>query len=205
MEQMTSFVHSSDLPTLRCAGRLTLLEEPAPSAGEERLYAADVADHGYVWDLTRVWHISQRRSSSPWNCSFPRRSRGVDAARKGRDRHRRAATIGDSYCAAALGQTSDRVANPPTAIAAVLPTTSRPTNRNRRCPTGYARSPAGSQQHAARHPASARRGFKEPQIVARTIFAGPRTAFLSINGAPGTRPDTALAEAGDPVVLAAIT
>lgn len=38
---------------------MTFLEEPAPSAGQEKLYAEDIAediaDDGYVWDLTRVW------------------------------------------------------------------------------------------------------------------------------------------------------
>ncbi|MFE6648863.1 hypothetical protein ACFVJS_20025 [Nocardioides sp. NPDC057772] len=41
--------------------------------------------------------------------------------------------------------------------------------------------------------------------MALTIYAGPRTAFSSINSALGARPGTALADALDPAVRTAIT
>ncbi len=186
---------------------MNFLEEPAPSAGQERLYAADVADHGYVWDLTRVWahqpaakeQLMELFASTAEAAGLTPRERAVIVIAQ-------AATIGDSYCAVAWGKRLTDWATAETAIAA-LTSDDEPFSEREQALAAWARAVARSPGSCAPQDVQRLRdaGFKEPQIVALTIFAGLRTAFSSINSALGARPDIAMAETLDPAVRAAIT
>ncbi|NYI78425.1 carboxymuconolactone decarboxylase family protein [Nocardioides panzhihuensis] len=186
---------------------MTFLEEPEPSAGQERLYAADVADHGYVWDLTRVW-AHQPAAKEQLMGLFAAMADG--AGLTPRDRAviviAQAAAIGDSYCAVAWGKRLTDWADPETAIAA-LTADEEPFSERERALADWARTVARSPGNSSPQDIQRLRdaGFTEPQIVALTVFAGLRTAFSSINSALGARPDIALADALDPAVRSAIT
>jgi alkylhydroperoxidase family enzyme len=117
-----------------------------------------------------------------------------------------AATVGDSYCAVAWGKRLTDWADPKTAIAA-LTADHEPFSGREQALAAWARtvarSPGGSTPQDIERLRDA--GFSEPQIVALTIYAGLRTAFSSINGSLGARPDIALAETLDPAVRAVIS
>ncbi|GGU36363.1 carboxymuconolactone decarboxylase family protein [Nocardioides albus] len=186
---------------------MTFLEEPAPSAGQERLYAADVAEHGYVWDLTQVWaHQPAAKEQLMGLFAAMADAAGLTPRDRAVIVIAQAAAIGDSYCAVAWGQRLTDWADPETAIAA-LTADDEPFSERERVLADWARTVARSPGNST--PQDIQRlcdaGFMEPQIVALTIFAGLRTAFSSINGALGARPDLPLAEALNPTVRAAIT
>lgn len=186
---------------------MTFLEEPAPSAGQERLYAADIADHGYVWDLTRVWaHQPEAKEQLMGLFASTADAAGLTPRERAVIVIAQAAAIGDSYCAVAWGKRLTDWADPQTAIAA-LTADEGPFSERERALADWARTVARSPGNSTPQDIQRLRdaGFKEPQIVALTIFAGVRTAFSSINSALGAHPDTALAEGLDPAVRAAIT
>ncbi len=96
------------------------MEEPAPSAGQERLYAADVADHGNVWDLTRVWaHRPEAKEQLMGLFASTAEAAGLTPRERAVVVIAQAATIGDSYCAVAWGKRLTDWAAPETAIAAL--------------------------------------------------------------------------------------
>ena len=186
---------------------MTFLEEPAPSAGQERLYAADVADHGYVWDLTRVWaHQPEAKEQVMALFASTANAAGLTPRDKAVIVVAQAAAIGDSYCAAAWGKRLSDWADPQTAVAA-LTADDEPFSEREQALAAWARTVARSPGSSTPQDIQRLRdaGFKEPQVVALTIFAGLRTAFSSINSALGARPDMALVETLDPAVRKAVT
>ncbi|MER7609873.1 hypothetical protein [Nocardioides sp. NPDC127503] len=185
---------------------MTFLDEPAPSAGQERLYAADVADHGYVWDLTRIWaHQPEAKEQLMALFASTADAAGLTPRDKAVIVIAQAAAIGDSYCAVAWGKRLSDWADPQTAVAALI-AANEPFSEREQALAAWARTVARSPGSSTPQDIQRLRdaGFKEPQIVALTIFAGLRTAFSSINGALGARPDTALVGALDPGVRRAI-
>ena len=185
---------------------MTFLEEPAPSAGQERLYAADVAEHGYVWDLTRVWaHQPEVKEQLMALFAATAEAAGLTPRERAVIVIAQAAAIGDSYCAVAWGKRLAAWAGLQTAIAART-ADEEPFSERERALADWARIVARSPGNSSPQDIQRLRdaGFKEPQIVALTAFAGLRTAFSSINGALGARPDLALAGPLDPTVRAAI-
>lgn len=186
---------------------MTFLEEPAPSAGQERLYAADIAEHGYVWDLTLVWaHQPEAKEQFMMLFESTAEAAGLTPRDKAVIVIAQAATIGDSYCAVAWGKRLSEWADPQTAVA-VLRADDEPFSEREQALAAWARTVARSPgsstpQHVQRLRDA---GFKESQIVALTVFASLRTAFSSINSALGARPDPALAKTLDPEVRSAIT
>src|SRR6202030_2951810 len=90
----------------------SFLEEPAVSAQVQELYNEDLADGGYVWNVSRLWAHQpdtlkelfglMSEAFTPSGLTFRQRGILVAAA---------ASTLGDSYCSLAwggkLGQASD--------------------------------------------------------------------------------------------------
>lgn len=186
---------------------MTFLEEPAPGAGQERLYAADLADHGYIWDLTRVWaHQPEAKEQLMGLFASTAEAAGLTPRDRAVIIIAQAAAIGDSYCAVAWGKRLTDWSDPQTAIAA-LTADEEPFSERERTLADWARTVARSPGSSTPHDIQRLRdaGFKEPQIVALTVFAGLRTAFSSINSTLGARPDLALAETLEPTVRTTIT
>lgn len=186
---------------------MTFLEEPAPSAGQEKLYAEDLADDGYVWDLTRVWaHQPEAHEQLMRLFDATADAAGLTPRDKAVIVLAQAAAIGDSYCAVAWGKRLTDWSDPHTAIAA-LTADDEPFSEREQALAAWARTVARSPGSSTPQDIQRLRdsGFSEPQIAALTIYAGLRTAFSSINGSLGARPDMALAETVDPGVRDAIT
>ena len=186
---------------------MTFLEEPAPSAGQERLYAEDLADDGYVWDLTRVWaHQPEAQEHLMRLFEATANAAGLTSRDKAMIVISQAAAVRDSYCADAWGKRLTDWSDPQTAIAA-LNADDEPFSERERALAAWARTVARSPGSSTPQDIQRLRdaGFEEPQIVALTIYAALRTAFSSVNGALGASPDVALAHALDPAVLSVIT
>ncbi|MFJ9391863.1 carboxymuconolactone decarboxylase family protein [Nocardioides sp. NPDC101246] len=186
---------------------MTFLEDPAPSPGQEKLYAEDLADDGYVWDLTRVWaHQPEAREQLTRLFDATADAAGLTLRDKAVIVIAQAAVVGDAYCAVAWGKRLTDCADPQTAIAA-LTADDEPFSAREQALAAWARTVARSPGSSTPRDVQRLRdaGFKEPQIVALTIYAALRTAFSSINSALGAGPDLPLREALDPDVLAAIT
>lgn len=187
--------------------RVTFLEEPAPSAGQERLYAEDLADDGYVWDLTRAWaHQPELKEQLVRLFDATADAAGLTPRDKAVIVIAQARVVGDSYCAVAWGKRLTDWDDPQTAIAA-LTADDDPFSERERALAAWARTVARSPGSSTPQDVQRLRdaGFKEPQIAALTVYAGLRTAFSSINSALGARPDITLAQALDPAVRSAIT
>ncbi|MBG6095614.1 carboxymuconolactone decarboxylase family protein [Nocardioides sp. WG-D5] len=186
---------------------MTFLEEPAPSAGQEELYAEDLADDGYVWDLTRVWaHQPEMKEQLQRLFDATADAAGLTLRDKAMIVIAQAVAVGDSYCAVAWGKRLSAWSDPKTAIAA-LTGDEEPFSEREHALAAWARTVARSPGSSTPRDIERLRdaGFSEPQIVALTIYAGLRTAFSSINGALGARPDITLADALDPAVRTVIT
>ncbi|MGY0540699.1 carboxymuconolactone decarboxylase family protein [Nocardioides sp. YJ-D4] len=183
------------------------MEEPAPSAGQERLYAEDLADDGYVWDLTRAWaHQPELKEQLVRLFDATADAAGLTPRDKAVIVIAQARVVGDSYCAVAWGKRLTDWDDPQTAIAA-LTADDDPFSERERALAAWARTVARSPGSSTPQDVQRLRdaGFKEPQIAALTVYAGLRTAFSSINSALGARPDITLAQALDPAVRSAIT
>lgn len=186
---------------------MTFLEEPAPSAGQKKLYAEDLADDGYVWNLTRVWaHQPEAHEQLMRLFALTADAAGLSPRDKAMIVIAQAAAVGDSYCAVAWGKRLTDWSDPPTAIAA-LTGSDEPFSEREQALAAWARTIARSPGSSGPDDIQRLRdaGFQEPQIMALTVYAGLRTAFSSVNGAVGARPDAALVDALDPAVRTAIT
>ncbi|MEI7056493.1 hypothetical protein WBG06_11805 [Nocardioides sp. CCNWLW239] len=171
------------------------------------MYAEDLADDGYVWDLTKAWaHQPEAHEKLMALFAATADAAGLTPRDKAMIVLAQAAAIGDSYCAVAWSQRLTDWAGPETAIAA-LTGDEEPFSEREQALAAWARTVARSPGSSTPRDVDRLRnaGFNDPQIVALTIYAGLRTAFSSINGALGASPDAALADALDPAVRTAIT
>jgi uncharacterized peroxidase-related enzyme len=172
----------------------SFLEEPAVSAQVQALYDEDLADGGYVWNVSRLWAHQpgtlkqlfglMSEAFTPSGLTFRQRGILVTAA---------ASALGDSYCSLAwggkLGQASDA------AVAGVL-------NGSDAGLTDQEKAMAASARKVARDPnattpadiqALRDSGLDDGQIFAITAFVALRLAFSTINDSLGAQPDAQLA------------
>lgn len=144
--------------------RVTFFEEPAPSAAQQRLYAADVADHGYVWDLTRAWaHQPDAKEQLMALFASTADAEGLTPRDKAVIVIAQAAAIGDPSCAVAWGKRLTDWIDPQTAIAASTDDQELFSERERAL-ADWARTVARSPDTAVRKASSfyATQGLRSP-------------------------------------------
>jgi uncharacterized peroxidase-related enzyme len=184
----------------------SFLEEPAVSAQVQALYDEDLADGGYVWNVSRLWAHQpgtlkqlfglMSEAFTPSGLTFRQRGILVTAA---------ASALGDSYCSLAwggkLGKASDA------AVAGVL-------NGSDAGLTDQEKAMAASARKVARDPnattpadiqALRDSGLDDGQIFAITAFVALRLAFSTINDSLGAQPDAQLARSLPREVREAVT
>jgi uncharacterized peroxidase-related enzyme len=167
------------------------LDIPAATAEVQRLFDDDVADVGYVMNLSRVWayqpaavtglfDLLQGVSSSA-GLSFRQRGILVSAC---------ASTMGDSYCSLAWGTRLADAADPQTA-AGVLQGDDASLTTSEQALATWARKVAGDPNHTSGADVQTLRdvGFSDSQIFAITAYVALRVAFSTVNDALGVRPD----------------
>jgi uncharacterized peroxidase-related enzyme len=185
----------------------SFLEEPPVSAQVQGLYDEDLADGGYVWNVTRLWahqpdtlkqlFVLMSQAFTPSGLAFRQRGILVTAA---------ASALGDSYCSLAwggkLGQASD-----PAVAAGVLTGSDAGLTDQERAMAGWARKVARDPNGTTPADIQALRdsGLDDGQIFAVTAFVALRLAFSTINDSLGAQPDAQLAQSLPREVREAVT
>lgn len=186
---------------------MTFLDEPAESAAQRKMYDDDLADDGYVWNVSRLWghqpaaqqRLFELMGEMVAAAGLSNRQRGVLVAAL-------ASTLGDSYCSLAYGRKLSAWADVTTA-AGVLTGDDTVLDEGERALAGWARQLARDPNGTTAEDVQALRdaGFDDAAIVALTHFVALRLAFSTVNDALGAHPDQALADAVPPEVRDAVT
>ncbi len=185
----------------------SFLNEPSVSPQVQALYDEDLADGGYVWNVSRLWAhqpdtLNQlfelmSQAFAPSGLSFRQRGILVTAA---------ASTLGDSYCSLAwggkLGQASD-----PALAAGVLNGSDAALTDQEKVMAAWARKVARDPNATTPADIQALRdsGLDDGQIFAITAFVALRLAFSTINDSLGAQPDAQLARSLPREVREAVT
>ena len=185
----------------------SFLQEPPVSPRVQALYDEDLADGGYIWNLSWLWaHQPETlkrlfelmsQAFTPSGLTFRQRGILVTAA---------ASALGDSYCSLAwggkLGTASDAAV-----AAGVLNGSDTGLTDREKAMAAWARKVATDPNATTPADIQALRdaGLDDGQIFAITSFVALRLAFSTINDALGTQPDAQLALSVPPQVREAVT
>lgn len=183
------------------------LRDPEPTAEAERLFANDIAEVGYVMNVSRLWAYQpalfeglfdlMREATSAHKLTL--RQRGILIASC-------ASALGDSYCSLAWGSKLAEAADAQTASGVLGGDDGRLT-ASEQATAGWARKIARnpSQTSAADVQTLRDVGYSDPQIFAITAFVALRIALSAVNDALGVLPDAAFRCTAPQAVLGAVT
>jgi len=182
--------------------------EPAPSTTEaQELYDEDLADSGYVWNVTRLWaHQPETvsrlfdlmgRAFEPSGLGFRQRGILVTAT---------ASALGDSYCSLAWGGKLSSKSDAALA-AAVIRGDDEGLSEQEAAMAVWARKIVQDPNATTSDDVQALRdtGMRDEQIFAITAFVALRLAFSTINDALGAQPDQQLVASLPPEIVGAVT
>jgi len=185
----------------------SFLGEPPMSPGAQALHDEDMAEYGFVWNVSRLWsyqpetveHLFGLMSEAfkPSELSF--RQRGVLVAAA-------ASALGDSYCSLAWGGKLAGVSDPGLAASVLIGGDEGLTDQEAAM-ASWARKivKVPNETTAADLQELRDSGLTDAQIFAITVFVALRLAFSTVNDALGAHPDARLAETLPPEVVAAVT
>jgi uncharacterized peroxidase-related enzyme len=182
------------------------LELPSVTPEAQALFDDDVAEDGYVMNVTKLWsHNAElvtnlfdlmRQAVADQGLSL--RQRGILVAAC-------ASTLGDSYCSLAWGSKLAGVSDPDLA-ASVIRGSDDGLSDDERALAAWARKVARDPNHITAQDVESLRsvGFNDSQIFALTVFTALRLAFSTVNDALGVGPDASLLAAAPGAVVDAI-
>jgi uncharacterized peroxidase-related enzyme len=184
------------------------LSIPPTSEARDSLYARDVADDGYVANLTRLWawrpdvldaFVGLRKLLMD-HAGFSLRERSVLVCAA-------AATLNDSYCALAWGKTLAAETDPATAAAVLQGDGAPGLSARERALANWARQVVRAPNAIGKEDIERLRaaGLTDEEIFNATVFIAFRLAFSTVNDALGAGPDRELAEAVPAEVREAVT
>jgi uncharacterized peroxidase-related enzyme len=184
----------------------SFLSEPEPSPDAQALYDEDLADGGYVSNVSRLWAHQpgtvtalfdlMSQAFRPSGLTFRQRGILVTAA---------ASSLGDSYCSLAWGGKLGNASEPATA-AGVLNGSDTGLTDQEKAMAAWARKVAKDPNATTPADIQALRdsGLDDGQIFAITTFVALRLAFSTVNDALGAQPDAQLAQSLPPEVREAV-
>jgi len=185
----------------------SFLEEPPVSPQVQALYDEDLAEGGYVWNVSRLWaHQPDTliRLFDLMSAAF--KASGLSFRQRGILVTAAASALGDSYCSLAWGGKL-ATASEAALAAGVLNGSDTALTDQEKAMASWARkvvkdpnatTPADIQELRAC-------GLDDGQIFAITAFAALRLAFSTVNDALGAQPDAQLSESLPAEVRAAVT
>jgi uncharacterized peroxidase-related enzyme len=183
------------------------LAVPEHSPAAQELFDEDLAELGYVMNVSRLWAYQpsvvnglfalMKETLSRNKLSLRQRAILVVAC---------ASTLGDSYCSLAWGKKLAAESNDATA-ASLLRGEDQGLSDDERAMAAWARHVARDPNATTQADVQALRdvGFSDEQIVAITTFVALRLAFSTVNDALGVRPDVELGHSAPVEVVGAIT
>jgi alkylhydroperoxidase family enzyme len=182
------------------------LELPLVTPEAQALFDEDVAEDGYVMNVSKLWSHNaplvtnlfalMGQAVSDQNLSF--RQRGILVAAC-------ASTLGDSYCSLAWGSKLAGVSDPDFAATVIRGSDEGLSDEEREL-ASWARKVASDPNHTTTEDVENLRavGFSDSQIFAITVFVALRLAFSTVNDSLGVGPDIALESAAPRAVVEAI-
>jgi len=185
----------------------SFLEEPQLTPEAQAIYDEDVAESGYVWNVSRLWAYQpetvQRmfelmsQAFRPSGLTFRQRGILITAA---------ASTLGDSYCSMAWGGKLAGATEPELA-AGVLRGSDDNLSEQEKAMAAWARKIVKDPNATTPSDVQALRDAEldDQQIFAITAFVALRLAFSTVNDALGTHPDLQLVESLPKEVVEAVT
>jgi len=185
----------------------SFLEEPPASPQAQALYDDDLADGGYVWNVTRLWaHQPDTVSALFGLMSQAFKASGLSFRQRGILVTAAASALGDAYCSLAWGGKLAGASEAALA-AGVLDGSDAGLTDQEKAMAAWARKVVKDPN--ATTPADIQQlrdsGLGDDQIFAITAFVALRLAFSTINDALGAQPDAQLAESLPPEVRKAVT
>ena len=172
----------------------SFLEEPAVSPPVQALYEEDLAESGYVWNVSRLWahqpgtleRLFELMSQAFKESGLHFRQRGILVAAA-------VSALGDSYCSLAWGGKLAGVSEPALA-AGVLSGDDAGLTDQERAIAAWARKVVKGPNATTAADVQALRdtGLTDGQIFAITAFVALRLAFSTVNDALGAGPDPQL-------------
>jgi uncharacterized peroxidase-related enzyme len=183
------------------------LEIPETTAEGQRIFDEDVAELGYVMNVSRLWAYQPatetglfnllRQAISADRLSLRQRVILVAAC---------ASAFGDSYCSLVWGSKLAGATDAQTA-AGVLRGIDAGLSSSERAIAGWARKVARNPNDTTAADVQVLRdaGFSDSQIFTITVFVALRLAFSTVNDALGVLPDGGLRSTAPGAVLEAVT
>jgi uncharacterized peroxidase-related enzyme len=182
------------------------LAAPEPDAETQRIFDDDVAELGYVMNVSKLWayqpatlnHLFDLMGETYATEHLSFRQRGILVTAC-------ASTLGDAYCSLAWGTKLASKSDAETA-AGILRGVDDRLSPEEQAMAQWARKVARDPNHTGPADVQALRdaGYSDAQIFAITAYVALRIAFSTINDALGARPDSALRSKAPEAVLAAV-
>jgi uncharacterized peroxidase-related enzyme len=183
------------------------IESPAETPETAAMYRQDIAERGYVMNLSRLWAwrpgvaqaFTRLRSRLAERSSLSPRERSVLVCAT-------AGSLGDSYCALAWGTSLASQSTPSTAAAVLGSSEPTALTEREQALAAWARKVVQSPNSTVEDDLASLRlaGLSDQEIFDATVFVAFRLAFSTVNDALGASPDRQLAQRAPDVVLRAV-
>jgi uncharacterized peroxidase-related enzyme len=185
----------------------SFLDEPPVSAQAQELFDEDLAEDGFVWNVSRLWaHQPDTLRQLFELMSRAFRASGLSFRQRGILVTAAASTLGDSYCSLAWGGKLAGASDAALA-AGVLTGADAGLSDQEKALAAWARKVATDPNATTPADIAALRdcGLDDGQIFAVTTFVALRLAFSTINDSLGAQPDAQLAQSLPSEVREAVT
>jgi uncharacterized peroxidase-related enzyme len=185
----------------------SFLDEPPVSPHVQELFDEDLAEDGFVWNVSRLWaHQPDTVKQLFELMSQAFRASGLSFRQRGILVTAAASTLGDSYCSLAWGGKLAK-ASDATLAAGVLTADDTGLTDQEKALANWARKVAKDPNGTTPADITALRdcGLDDGQIFAVTTFVALRLAFSTINDSLGAQPDAQLARSLPEKVREAVT
>jgi uncharacterized peroxidase-related enzyme len=183
------------------------LAEPPLTAQAQALYDEDLADSGYVWNVSRLWAYQPetvKRLFGLMSQAF--KPSGLDFRQRGILVTATASTLGDSYCSLAWGGKLSAASDAALASGVLTGTDTGLTDQEKAM-ASWARKVVRDPNATNRADVQDLRdaGLSDEQIFSITAFVALRVAFSTINDALGVCPDAELVDSLPAAVTTSVT
>ena len=183
------------------------LGSPPPNDANSAHHSRDIADDGYVSNLTRLWAwrpdvfeaFNNLRNLLTEQAALSLRERSILVCAT-------AANLGDSYCALAWGKTLATTCSPTAAAEVLKCKESEELTAQEKALTTWARQVVRKPNSITVQDVDHLRrvGLTDQEIFDATVFVAFRLAFSTVNDALGAQPDRQLAVAAPSAVREAV-